>query len=68
MKLKHFVIFFVGVLVGWVTVPLLNADSSDGNTYKALLHKMIDIVSQIQINSAATAENTRLIKEKLVGK
>jgi hypothetical protein len=67
MKVKNAIFLLAGVIIGWVTVPFLRADS-EGNTYKDLLHKMIGIVTQIQITSAETAANTQAIKEKLGAK
>lgn len=59
---KNILFILLGLILGWATVPMLNADP-EGNTYKALLHRMIEIVSQIQVSSAQTAENTKAIKE-----
>lgn len=67
MKLKNGIFLLIGILVGWITVPLSLADS-EGNTYKALLHRMIDIVTQIQTNTQLTVENTKAIREKLGAK
>jgi hypothetical protein len=59
---KSIFLVILGVLIGLCTVPSLDADS-DGNTYKSLLHRVIDIVAQIQISSQQTADNTKAIKE-----
>lgn len=65
---KSILLVILGVLIGWGTVPLIHASDSEGNTYRALLHKMIEIVTQIQITSQQTADNTKAIKEKLGAK
>lgn len=57
----------IGVLVGWLTVPLLHADS-ESNTYKALLHRIIDIMLEVKALDQQTADNTKAIKEKLGAK
>ena len=62
MNKRNILLILLGILIGWGTVPALDADS-DGNKYKDLLHKLIDIASQIQVNTAQTAENTKAIKE-----
>lgn len=67
MKLKSAIFLILGLVIGWITVPFLNADS-ESNTYKALLRRMIDIVVQIQINTKQTADNTKAIKETLEAK
>ena len=67
MRLKNVMLLLLGILIGWGTVPSIGADS-DGNTYKDLLHRVIQIVTQIQITSAETAANTKAIKEKLGAK
>lgn len=67
MKLKNIIFLIVGMFIGWITVPLLQADS-EGNTYKALLHRIIDIVTQIEITNIQVADNTKAIKDKLGAK
>lgn len=67
MKLQNVAFLFVGLLIGWLTVPSVFADG-ESSTYKALLHKMIDIITQVQINTAATADNTKAIREHLGAK
>jgi hypothetical protein len=62
MNKKNVLLIVLGVLVGWITVPILSADQ-EGNTYKALLRKMIEIVTQVEVNTAQTAANTKAIKE-----
>jgi len=64
---KSILLIFLGIIIGWATVPSLDAER-ENNTYKDLLHKMIDIVTQIQITSQQTADNTKAIKEKLGAK
>jgi hypothetical protein len=66
MNKTNVLFIIVGIFIGWITVPSLNAESD--NTYRALLHKMIDIVSQIQITSAQTADNTRAIRAHMGAK
>jgi len=56
----------LGIIVGWCTIPF--ADAKEDNTYKGLLREAITVLNQIQINTAATAENTKAIKEKLGAK
>lgn len=67
MKLKSVVFLIIGLIIGWVTVPFLLADSED-NSYKYLLRKLIGIVQQIELSSQQTADNTKAIKEKLGAK
>lgn len=67
MKIRNLLFVAIGILIGWATVPCLNADP-DGNTYKALLHKLIGIVQQIQIEDQQIADNTAAIKNKLGAK
>jgi hypothetical protein len=55
----------VGVLIGWLTVPMLNAD---GNAYKDLLHRIINLMEDVKVIDQQTADNTKAIKEKLGAK
>lgn len=65
---------FCGIVIGWLTIPLLHADQSPdlkGGPI-ILLRKMLVVVEQLQItsqqiaaNTLETADNTRAIKEKL---
>jgi hypothetical protein len=61
------VFLFIGLFIGWITVPLLQADNMD-NTYKGLIHQLIAIVSRIEISSAQTATNTQKLCDKLGAK
>lgn len=67
MKLQNITFLFVGLLIGWLTVPSVFADG-ESSTYKALLHKMIEIVTQVQINTALIADNTKAIRDHIGAK
>jgi len=66
MKQKA-ICLIIGVLVGWLTVPLLHADG-ESNTYKALLHRIIGLMEEVKAIDQQTADNTKAIKEKLGAK
>lgn len=67
MNRKNVVFLIVGLFVGWITIPFLQADN-EGNTYKAMLRKVISLMEQMQVLQQQTADNTRAIKEKLGAK
>lgn len=63
--MKDKILFLViGILVGWITVPVVQADNLD-NTYKGLIRQMISIISRIEVSSAQTAADIHAIREKL---
>ena len=63
--MKDKVLFLIiGLLIGWITVPVVRADSLD-NSYKGLIRQMISIISRIEVNSASTAADIHAIREKL---
>jgi len=65
--MKSVLLIIFGVFLGWLTVPTLAAGDAESNTYKGLLKRVIEITTQVQISSAQTAENTRILKEHFVG-
>lgn len=65
MKLRYVMLVFLGILIGWLTVPFGNAED---RSYKELLREAITILSHIQANTAATVDNTKAIKDKLGAK
>jgi len=66
MKQK-LIYLMIGVLVGWITVPALHA-SGEGNAYKDLLHKIINLMEEVKAIDQQVADNTKAIKEKLGAK
>lgn len=68
MKTKV-VFLIIGLIIGWVTVPLVRAnESEDIRSYIGALRRIITLMEQLKVTSQETAENTRAIKEKLGAK
>lgn len=63
---KFFIGLFLGLILGWLTVPLLNAEDVDFKTYKQALKIMITIMQDIAKSSKITADNTTALRKKLV--
>lgn len=69
MKLRAVLFLIVGLVIGWCTVPLVKADSSnDIKSYIGALRKIITIMEDIRTYDQQTAENTKAIREKLGAK
>jgi hypothetical protein len=67
MNKKTLAYLIVGLFIGWLTVPLLQADN-ESNTYKALIHRIIGLMEDIKAIDQQTADNTKAIREKLGAK
>lgn len=66
---KALLIFLAGMFLGWLTVPILRAESSSEiRHYIDALRRIITIMEKIQVTSQETADNTKAIKEKLGAK
>ncbi len=66
MNIRYVLLVLLGIVIGWFSLPF--ADAKEDNTYKGLLREAITVLEHIQVNTAATAENTKAIKEKLGAK
>lgn len=64
MNRKNVLFLIIGLFIGWITVPYLNAEP-EGNTYKSMLRKVISIMEQMQVNEQQISDNTKAIREKL---
>lgn len=67
MKLKLAGIFLLGLLIGWATVPFLQAEDTDFKSYKQALRVMISLIQDLKKTSQQTADDTRALRKKLVG-
>jgi len=50
-QMKLTLTFLAGLLIGWVTVPLISAARSDVSTYKEGMNVMIDLLTKIERNT-----------------
>jgi len=66
MNIRYVLLILLGIAIGWLSLPSLEA--KEDNTYKGLLREAITVLERIQVNTAATADNTKAIKEKLGAK
>ncbi len=66
MKQKASLIL-IGVVIGWLTVPLVRADA-ESNGFKDLLHKIIGIMQEVKAIDQQINDNTKAIREKLGAK
>lgn len=67
MNRKTISFLLIGVLIGWLTVPLVQADS-ESNGFKDLLHKIIGIMQEVKAIDQQIADNTKAIREKVGAK
>ena len=64
MKYKGIILFLVGILIGWMTCPSLNAGEDEKfHGYKKEIIMMISLMKQIEDTSRLTEENTKEIAD-----
>ncbi len=66
--MKNGLFIIIGIFIGWCSVSVIHADSCENNSYRTLLCRIIDVVTQIEVNTKETADNTAAIREKLGAK
>ena len=62
---RFFLGVLLGVLIGWVSVPVVHSDEDDNLKYKQYLFKMLQYMKTMNVHLQNIENNTRAVKEKL---
>ena len=65
---KQVICLFVGIFIGWATVPILRAESNDVRGWMSALRRIISSLDKAQNTLQEIDDNTKAIKEKLGAK
>ena len=69
MNKKTACFILIGIIIGWLTVPLVKADDNgDTRSYIGALRKIIGLMQEVKTLDQQVADNTKAIREKLGAK